>query len=252
MRESVIAFIDIMGFSEGVEKNKSDELLKILEHLSLFSSNAFEEKVDFDKGELFKLNPAISTFSDSIIISFPIDTNIPSGIGHALALTLIANTISYFFHYCLVQGYLLRGAISSGLLIHENGIVIGSPYIEAVNSEKSIAVFPRIIICSTLLNMLPNSEITRQLSRDRDGIYFLDWWKVLIFRYCIGDKRVTELEEVISRIEGEVKITISNQKYFSKWCWMANYINNCTSICKNNFTDFSKKINLKSIEIPLK
>lgn len=173
--ERYVAFIDILGFSELVNRAEADSsllerLVSVLQEQELYS--AIETSMDTlgsnDPRGFFQNMFKMSTFSDNIVISTKMN---PIGVNLITTLsTVIGNRL-------LHQGIFTRGAISKGKLIHTNRIVLGAGLISAYNLEKSAAIFPRILIdesivhgMDTLMNQGGSPDLRRQ---DFDGLWHL-------------------------------------------------------------------------------
>lgn len=120
----ILAFIDIMGFSAKVkssEKNSNDVKL-IYDALSqireLFLDESYKE---FDT--------QVTQFSDSLIIS--INESQQSGIYH------MVTDCSFAIHSLLSNGFLCRGIIMEGELIHNDTILFGPLYMKATEAEAN-------------------------------------------------------------------------------------------------------------------
>lgn len=77
----------------------------------------------------------VTTFSDSVIISYPIDC-------------MYALLLEVWYLTCAISesGYLVRGGITSGKLYHNNKIVFGPAMNRAYYLESKVASVPRIIL----------------------------------------------------------------------------------------------------------
>jgi hypothetical protein len=177
--DRLIIYIDILGFSDFVnytsqtrvnssEKiNKIDNLLKMIK--------------DFfnDKHHILQLSKSrqATSFSDLIVISTSIED-----------IDYMDSEIYDVFYLLLnatIKGFLLRGSIVYGKLIHTKDVIFGPGLIDAYNREKSVAKYPRIIIDDVIVadlnDLLQKSQnaicCENIISRDTDGIYYLDFLK---------------------------------------------------------------------------
>ena len=177
--DRLIIYIDILGFSNFVNYtsltkiNTSEKIERIDKLLSMIR--------DFFKDEhqcmqLSKTRQATS-FSDLIVISVSLKD-----------IDFMDAEIFDVFYLLLnatIKGFLLRGAIVYGKLIHTKEAIFGPGLIDAYNKEKSIAKYPRIIIDDVIvadLKDLPHKSKSalsceRIISRDIDGIYYIDFLK---------------------------------------------------------------------------
>lgn len=176
--DRLIIYIDVLGFSDFVNyttisKVNPDEKIKQIDSFLTMIRTFFE-----DKSDKLKLcnTKQVTSFSDLIIVSINLNEidNIDLEIMNVFYLLLNA---SY-------KGFLLRGSIVYGKLIHTKDIIFGSGLIDAYNRERSIAKYPRVIIDSGVvkdLKELSNKKNTFSLediiSYDIDGLYYIDIFK---------------------------------------------------------------------------
>lgn len=160
----VVAFIDILGFKEMIKVTEFEKSrLKLLYDTLLFlkgKEKASEWNLQYieieedaqKKGiEKFDISGKISCscFSDSIIISVQLNQDI-----NEVVSTLITN-LSFIGAKLIMDGILLRGAITIGNVIHtDNGIVMGQALIDAYQLETNIAKNPRTVLSDKLLSQL--------------------------------------------------------------------------------------------------
>jgi len=145
--ERVLAYIDILGFSDAInntiEKNteKETETEKIN---NLFDDVLKLKEIYFlaDKKISSKI---VSHFSDSIAISYL--KNEEEGIFHILVNILISSLA------ILQKGFLIRGAITCGKLYHTEEKLFGPAMITAVDMEKNIAIYPRIVFDKEIISI---------------------------------------------------------------------------------------------------
>jgi hypothetical protein len=178
----VCLFLDILGFSEHVKQTTDKE------------GNEITKKV-LEIGNLLQLLPIkmrsfgdsstdrqITQFSDSIVVSFQLtDKN---------AFIRLLDDIMKIVVNFVLKGYLVRGGITYGKLLHQNNIVFGPAMIAAYELESKIAIYPRIIFDKELvvelirngdigLKELFNDEIESSnfWKEDFDGKYYLNYLK---------------------------------------------------------------------------
>jgi hypothetical protein len=84
--------------------------------------------------------------------------------------------------HLLLQGFSCRGGISAGSLYHHGQIVVGPAFISAYQLEKSVAVYPRVIVDDAAMACWKEEfsvgfhrpHLESLIKRDRDGQHFLD------------------------------------------------------------------------------
>ncbi len=142
-KNRVVCFLDILGFKNIIEESEKDNLIlqNTLEVLKIL--NAYKADSEQNYGATHE-SVQVTQFSDSIVISFLIEERDQL----ILALFNLQEMIVELINY----GFLLRGGISNGNLIHTSDILIGTALYEAYALESSIAIYPRIIISQQLIN----------------------------------------------------------------------------------------------------
>lgn len=162
--QRVIAFIDILGFGSLVDKSANDPSVvgMISNALEVALTEYVRERTFFDvheskipleelrafRAEMALLNQqferqhqvTVSHFSDTVVLSAPASDLIGSQLVVDLAGRL---TMSFW------EGHemLVRGGITKGLLIHDQGGRLFGPAMnEAYHLESKVASFPRIVI----------------------------------------------------------------------------------------------------------
>jgi hypothetical protein len=179
----IVIFIDILGFKNTIRKtinadgsDNSKQIEGIIEALNLIRTQL---NVDLDNKNDLQTRK-ITHFSDSIIISFKEDQE-----GE------VFNTL-----YCIQKliilliekGIICRGAISYGKLVHNNQYVFGPALIKAYETETKAALYPRIILDRTIIEIgvkyhyFENTSIDEKtaiknlLLKDTDDMYFIDYF----------------------------------------------------------------------------
>src|SRR5258705_10405392 len=130
--KSVVAFLDILGFKELVTKGKLSVVLGAMEII----------KKRIKLIDSFRDSPLKSSqFSDSLIISAPDNDD---GVIHLVHFTsLLASQL------CL-SGIWTRGALTMGQMHHRGDVAFGPALIDAVEMERELAIYPRILTTCSL------------------------------------------------------------------------------------------------------
>ena len=179
-KDRIVCFLDILGFREhvfdSVGADGSDSVTKISELAAVFGR--IRETLDIDCPEN-RPDTEVTQFSDSIVISFPAYAE--GGVFDALSgiMRVQINLV--------LGGYLCRGGIARGRLIHTPTMLFGPAMVEAYTLESQAAHYPRVILDAEIINAgvaahashhLPSSEqqsILGLLKRDLDGMYYIDY-----------------------------------------------------------------------------
>lgn len=170
--DKVVCFLDILGFKGIIyETQNDDKKLKQIQDALNFLEN-YKTETDNHNSQINYRNMRITQFSDSLILSFSMNEE-----GHFIStiwdiLYIIINLISH--------GYLVRGGIAYGKIIHTDNLVFGPAFIEAYELELSAST-PRVILSLNLLGQILNEEIRYAqqslLAKDCDGFYYIDYFK---------------------------------------------------------------------------
>jgi len=247
IKKSVVVFADILGFKDETlrasDEKRADELLFKL-------SNTLEQAYIHLKHN----NPdprrwAIKTFSDNILVGFPISEDGGN------------EMIEAFFHFGILQwemvrsGFFIRGGIAIGELFIDDDIVYGKGLIEAYEAEK-MAHYPCIMLHRSAIDYLEfalpdwNKMLSDDLLRDMDyGTIFLNYLKVtVLLSEPLGKIYYDILLEHKKIIESKLEKFEDHPLTWSKYAWVANYHN---YFCDQyEYFDESYKINLKKLNYP--
>lgn len=176
--DRLIIYIDVLGFSDFVNYttiarvDQEDKIKKVDLFLNMIR-DFFQDK---NNSLVLSRTKQVTSFSDLIIVSINLDEidNIDIEIMEVVYLLLNAT----------YKGFLLRGSIVYGKLIHNKDIIFGSGLIEAYNRERLIAKYPRVIIDKAIVNdlkELSHKKVTFPLediiSYDNDGLLYIDIFK---------------------------------------------------------------------------
>lgn len=251
----LIAFVDLLGFKDIVNQSCGDSIksyqakkniyniLKAIYELKL--ANDFDltdrNKIELDKMGSYILEdkfPQISLtfFSDCIVISMPIAKKDKYELNYVKFLEKIIQ-ISL---QCISYGFLLRGGITCGQLIH-NKIVDNICYGPAMNRaylmESQKAIYPRILVdafaIKEFLRDTDHADVIRNyLKADIiDGEMLIDYLSQKAYyesdKYL--DKIINDylgfLRNIRSLIMKSQKKFKNNSNIYSKYEWYKTYYN---------------------------
>jgi hypothetical protein len=182
--DRLIIYLDILGFSSFVnyttltKLNTLEKIKKIDMFLSMLKKFFYIDKKNINVSSTRQ----VTSFSDLIVISI--------NLKEIDNLDYEISEVFYLLLNSLCQGFLLRGAIVYGKLIHTYDSIFGTGLIDAYNKERTIAKYPRVIIDDVIISDLHDlqnrekyGDIKRDtddfISRDSDGLYFIDIFKSL-------------------------------------------------------------------------
>lgn len=167
--DRVVGFVDILGFSDLVQRADRDPQLcaKVVEALGRVRMVLSPSKGETDL--------RTQNFSDSLILSA---ANTPEGLWHVL---LSMEALAWNL---LQLGVLIRGGVTIGGMWHEPEIVFGVGVNEAYRLESMVARMPRIVLGARAFDAAERyarqNEVwatyrNARLLRDRDGVWFLNY-----------------------------------------------------------------------------
>ena len=173
--------------------------------------------------------------------------------------------ISSIHHFVASEfGLIIRGGISSKYSCITDNFILGEGIVEAHKLEKDIAIYPRVILESSIINDELYEIITRHyrdndldfISKDCDGYYFVNYLALLQYiPPMIGKAFKKEIERLgeekyMFKLKRDVlekykEIVINglkttNEKVRIKYNWLDNYLKR---VCLNK--DFLENIKLE-------
>lgn len=178
----IVAFIDIIGFSDLIERmfGAEPELFRILLG-ALEIAKSFADEPDPENVQ------AITAFSDSVVISI--------GGPPSFGMSGILATVHVLTGQLLKRGILCRGGIHEGRTYHSEGIVFGEGLLRAYDLEKNVANTPRIVIADHLapsIHFLVDDPIPLLKRDPTDGKLFLNAFNYFWKRTDIMEARIVD------------------------------------------------------------
>ena len=146
----VIVFVDFLGFKELIDQTAKNpalisHILSAMDHLREASDDS-----DFFKSQ------QVTQFSDCMVISYAAkESSAVFNLIHNLGFALV--DIAH-------RGFLLRGAITVGSLLHTKDHVIGPAMVRAYELESKFAKYPRIILDPAVLAAARQNPATHHSS----------------------------------------------------------------------------------------
>jgi hypothetical protein len=224
----IVLFLDILGFQKIIEDTVESNEKESLKLSNLI--HALKEMKKIVSGMNNKSSKIVTQFSDSIVLSFKEDDldEIPKLLYDIQRLIV---TLVY-------KGILCRGAISYGKLYHDKDIVLGPAIIDAYLTEVEAAIYPRIILDKSLINLLKNkytfnnkhqyrgirfqSDIESNLRIDSDDKFYVDYFAGGGFYFM--DNELIKYFEILRRliVKG---LRFKSPGIRAKYGWMKNKFN---------------------------
>ncbi len=175
----MIIYLDILGFEDFVNYTsesrldgdiKIERINKFLNMIKRFFSN------DAEYQQLSK-SKEITCFSDLVVISIKTE--------EIELIEFELSEIVYLLLNCIANGFLIRGSIVYGKLIHNKKVLFGPGLIKAYRNERKNAKYPRVIIENAIIKDIYDladkkddvylGDTKNSVSIDQDGYYFIDF-----------------------------------------------------------------------------
>lgn len=231
--KQLVAFIDILGFSELVKKQQNSKMLYDLVNSIRRLILQREEKCNHDP-----LNTRISFISDSIVLSADMycDTlgNVPHGLVHRMLYFIrFAGSIGLEL---LAIGLTCRGAIVYGDIFHHRELnfstAVGPALVKANELEKKIAIYPRILVDRSLIctwekhviSEFPDvQESWRNIvKRDQDGEWFINIFHKYFVSAVVLIREYQKDYDPLKRADDSIKegCKIRDRHVRGKYVWL--------------------------------
>lgn len=235
-KDSIVVFLDLLGFSKKVEKeNLIKEIHNVISYIKAWNTsngeNKFIEEKDFiyedfldDKVVDYKKiqkELQISFFSDSTVITLPYSSDELD-----IKLFLIIRALAYVISKIAMQNFFVRGGISIGKMFHEDNIYFGPAYLDAYKLESENASYPRVILSEVLKQKAKKMPYIKEAE---DGLVHVDWI------YFLKKQEKMKFLERMSNLPSLKYITeiinqnINNSKNIrvkAKYIWLRRQIEN--------------------------
>ena len=185
LRESVVAFFDILGFSEASTSSKAaidsqhvlDKIVAAIEDSRSFVRHSFPDSELAETGRW-----GVKFFSDNLAFGYPFDSNIADP---ATTVSFIIQCAQRYQFRMAMNGYFLRGALTQGPICLTDEIIFGRALVECYQLESKTSIVPRVILTEPLSQMIERPDlldadkslpdVRDSICRDVDGWWFLNY-----------------------------------------------------------------------------
>jgi hypothetical protein len=233
MNEHLIFYIDFIGFSKATcewDEPKQAALIDLLHNLaSLRSEFDFREQPTENGTTLFNIKPAITTFSDHIVISYPTEHIRKLGGDDYLGTALFSaqKLIGTLAAAAMSLGLLIRGGATVGDLHHTGGVVIGKAMIEAYELESRVAIYPRIAVSRKLYSQIKTTSLKNMvILEDYDGITYFNYFVFMILAGggLPGNNFKQQLNMWLTETRRSIAENIDNLEKNERWNELAKWV----------------------------
>jgi hypothetical protein len=244
--QRLCAFVDILGFSDLIERSlkqsplqqKIRQLLREVidakpiwkqdSSIDLIEARLIAQGVPNPRSEAeqtaacYAVAERGTSFSDSLVLSVTLDPHAIRGL--VTSLILLSRSLAE------LGGY-VRGGVSNGLLCHEENMCFGPAHIAAYKMEKCVACYPRIVVAPNAHEAITavDTDIADPLSSyfrtDSDGKIYLNFLTPQVFgqfNSFLHEEQMWSISKELSRQLLRVQPTNPARP---KLIWLARYFN---------------------------
>jgi hypothetical protein len=245
--ERIVAFLDILGWRDLIEKSNLDpsliskmgsalNYLRMVHELPPSIEDWVREKTEA-AGKTFDPQEGrlqFAQFSDCIVISGTTDLTIP------LLFDVHGLIKALYYHHGLV----IRGAVTGGKMFHKGSVAFGPAITAAYDMERLSVSTPRVIIDPkfsiisniTTVDNSAYSPFGNWFRKSSDGMWFFDYLYPLMAsfddsleestRYILQTQFINpNLNYSYKLISDELSGSVGNPRKREKYIWLAEYFN---------------------------
>lgn len=227
MNEHLTLYVDLLGTSETIRSDNDTKTAALIELMKRVASLRGEFDLMTESVEEFtssRIRPTVSTFSDHIVMSYPVEDlyRLDERDGLGWGLQFARNEFALLAAAALNDGFLLRGGAAVGPLYHAGGVVLGAAMLEAYEIESHRAIYPRIAVSPELAARIKYQPRIHVLLTDDDGTTHLNYFTEMVMRSnLVADSRATWLTNVSQVIEKNIQRfeEEGQDRVAEKWVW---------------------------------
>ena len=279
-KESIVLFVDILGFSELVKKRSGDEIFGILNYFGMPFQSILLDQIAHNTPEKFTLDeiPNVSIgndeidslvnaldkangkrkstiFSDNVLVSYELE-EFKNERKKIILITEIERIID-ILKLLIQRDILFRGGLVIGDIYHGEKTVFGPALINAYKIESNLSNFPRICVENNIVHQLKTFDggfnFNTFITEDFDGMYFIDYLKFEFtrwLRYNVKNKPDSFNNDDLDAFLIDHKTYIvgnledaTDTKYYTKIAWQKNYHNNTLKKYGTKLKNYDMDIN---------
>ncbi|WP_394537683.1 hypothetical protein PRJ39_16465 [Lysobacter enzymogenes] len=176
----MVLFLDFLGFKEIVKATAENpaEVARVVK--------AIDRLKAIGKDTQLYQSQRMTQFSDCVVVSYRCDER-------SAAFELVSE-IAFALVDLVEQGFLVRGGVAVGDLVHTDEYLFGPAMNEAYELESRCAVYPRVLVGETLLDAAGKAPaehhgedeerryVKDYLRKDSDGFFYIDYvsWRAVV------------------------------------------------------------------------
>jgi hypothetical protein len=241
--QTLVVYLDILGFKQLIAESatnpeKAAEIVHILavmkKQASLGATKENSKQID------------VKTFSDLVVRA----SRLPEGDSIAMQITMEVLILAAIqCELLLTNNVLVRGGVCLDDLYVNEDVVFGPALVQAYHHAEQMAVFPRIVVDSRIIDVEKQDATIPILNtfviRGDDGAYFIDYlfaaysnWQILIF-----DDKWDTLRIHKERVEEKLReLPLKGERAKHKALWLALYHNSVLERLGRRTPDIKEKL----------
>lgn len=171
---SMVAFVDLLGFSDKVRMLETTEELEALEEQVRRVQEWFQHRPQeaFLKQEHKYASKTVLAFSDCVVVSIPLHSELAQSQGDFDVLMSELSNLAMAQGRCVVNGIFVRGAADLGMWYRRKDTLISSAMVNAYHLEHAACV-PMIALTDDLYEHLSKHKHRDFYSEDVDPLRFI-------------------------------------------------------------------------------
>jgi hypothetical protein len=185
--EQFTAYIDLLGFADAVSNEEESNISAInvlLTQVSQMRRSFAVTSIGTESIKTISIKPMITTFSDHIVISYPMKRSCKAVGDMKSTLVILVRQVTDFTAQiakdALRIGLLVRGGATIGKLYHTPRVIFGKALNDAYYIESTVSKFPRVVLSPEITSQLTNSDVQGLgLISDDYGWFHVDYFKKL-------------------------------------------------------------------------
>jgi hypothetical protein len=232
-REAIVTHLDILGFTKMVAEagNNDAKVLQIANVLKQFRKST---KVP-EYGGALTVSSRFTSYSFSDLTLRVTQLLDPEELSFGLWFELL--NLSSIQALLVAEGIISRGGITHDRVFCDSELVFGPGPTRAYELERDIAVFPRIVIDTPLIEAAFSTKRRHSqydwptfIAEDEDKIHFVDYLFAQFWNYW----EIDEYEQAVNLVRRHRDVVLKNlgttdERIKEKYIWMAAYHNTALS-----------------------
>jgi hypothetical protein len=218
-------YIDFLGSSEAATswpQAKRDEFITLLRNVAALRGEFDIAGTPTQTGNQVTVRPAVSTFSDHIVISYPIES-LGADVSVGMVLMMANRLIGAIASEAMKLSLLIRGGATVGPLHHSSGVIFGQGLVEAHQLESRVAIYPRVVVSRRIYSNPHLTSIT--VLEDADGIRHLNYFFHMLWASGgePGDKFMENLKAWLGSCDRTISENIATFESQERWNKLAKW-----------------------------